>query len=150
MLIAKAPADIRLRIRAEGAGTALSSPRYMVTPKIRTFSETSRSFSPTQWIIEVKCGRSDIGNTPHEVRQHARWCFTGPFQGRGDDGTCQRWRPDGSVCCSRRESQTIRTGSGLTYPELAFEVIRVFSDDINEDVLKRMTRRVTRGLVTLM
>ena len=29
--------------------------------------------------------------------------------------------------------------SGLTYPELAFEVIRVFSDDISDADLKRMT-----------
>ena len=33
----------------------------------------------------------------------------------------------------------------LTYPELAFEVIRVFSDDINEDVLKRMTEESYSG-----
>ena len=35
--------------------------------------------------------------------------------------------------------------SRLTYPELAFEVIRVFSDDINEDVLKRMTEESYAG-----
>ena len=35
--------------------------------------------------------------------------------------------------------------SRLTYPELAFEVIRVFSDDINEDVLKRMTEESYSG-----
>ena len=33
----------------------------------------------------------------------------------------------------------------LTYPELAFEVIRVFSDDINEDVLKQMTEESYSG-----
>ena len=47
-------------------------------------------------------------------------------------------------------SAKLSTWSGLTYPELAFEVIRVFSDDINDEDLKRMTRKVTRGSVTLM
>jgi len=35
--------------------------------------------------------------------------------------------------------------SGLTYPELAFEVIRVFSDDISDADLKRMTEESYAG-----
>ena len=42
-------------------------------------------------------------------------------------------------------SVKLQNWSSLTYPELAFEVIRVFSDDINEDVLKRMTEESYAG-----
>ena len=42
-------------------------------------------------------------------------------------------------------SAKLQNWSRLTYPELAFEVIRVFSDDINEDVLKRMTEESYSG-----
>ena len=42
-------------------------------------------------------------------------------------------------------SAKLSTWSGLTYPELAFEVIRVFSDDINDEDLKRMTRESYAG-----
>ena len=42
-------------------------------------------------------------------------------------------------------SAELQNWSRLTYPELAFEVIRVFSDDINEDVLKRMTEESYSG-----
>ena len=42
-------------------------------------------------------------------------------------------------------SAKLQNWSHLTYPELAFEVIRVFSDDINEDVLKRMTEESYAG-----
>ena len=42
-------------------------------------------------------------------------------------------------------SAKLQNWSRLTYPELAFEVIRVFSDDINEDVLKRMTEESYAG-----
>ena len=42
-------------------------------------------------------------------------------------------------------SSKLSAWSGLTYPELAFEVIRVFSDDISDADLKRMTEESYAG-----